>query len=137
MKFEILHTDTHSSARTGRITTAHGEIPTPVFMPVGTAGTVKGVHQHELADDCRSSILLSNTYHLYLRPGTEVIRSAGGIHRFIGWSLPVLTDSGGYQIFSLAGQRKLTEEGAVFRSHIDGSTHTFTPENVVDIQRVI
>jgi queuine tRNA-ribosyltransferase len=135
MEFMLLHTDPGSYARTGRITTAHGEVLTPVFMPVGTAGTVKGVHQHELADDSRASIILSNTYHLYLRPGTDVVRTAGGIHRFTGWARPVLTDSGGYQIFSLAGQRKITEQGAVFQSHIDGSTHTFTPENVIDIQR--
>jgi len=137
MKFEILHTDAHSYARTGRIYTGHGEIPTPVFMPVGTAGTVKGVHQYELAEDSHAAILLCNTYHLYLRPGTGVIQSAGGIHRFIGWDRPVLTDSGGYQIFSLAEQRKLSEQGAVFQSHIDGSTHTFTPENVIDIQKII
>ncbi len=119
------------------MTTAHGTILTPVFMPVGTVGSVKGVHQGELRDDIKAQIILGNTYHLYLRPGTEILRKAGGLHRFIGWERPILTDSGGFQVFSLSDRRKLTEEGAHFRSHIDGSKHLFTPENVVDIQRVI
>ena len=119
------------------ISTAHGEIETPIFMPVGTAGTVKAVHQRELREDMRAQIILGNTYHLYLRPGIDILHKAGGIHRFNGWHGPVLTDSGGYQIFSLAQQRKLKEEGATFQSHIDGSTHFFSPENVMEIQRLI
>ncbi len=119
------------------IHTAHGEIPTPVFMPVGTAGTVKGILHRDLVGEINAHIILGNTYHLYLRPGREVIREAGGLHRFMAWDMPILTDSGGYQVFSLAENRKLTEEGAIFRSHIDGSKHTFTPENVIDIQRII
>ncbi len=137
MKFEIISKDDKSAARTGRIKCPHGQIETPVFMPVGTTGTVKGVHQHELKGDVNASIILGNTYHLFLRPGIEVIRTAGGIHRFIGWDRPVLTDSGGYQIFSLAEQRKISESGAEFQSHVDGTRHKFTPENVVDIQRII
>lgn len=137
MKFEILHKDKTTRARTGRIITDHGVINTPVFMPVGTAGTVKGVHQKELIEDVDAEIILGNTYHLYLRPGIEVISKAGGLHQFMSWQRPLLTDSGGYQVFSLAENRKLTEEGAVFSSHIDGSKHIFTPENIVDIQRQI
>jgi len=137
MSFQILYSDEKTGARAGIFKTSHGDIETPVFMPVGTAGTVKGVHQRELMDDIRAQIILGNTYHLYLRPGLEVLKEAGGLHGFNGWSKPVLTDSGGYQVFSLAEMRKIKEEGAVFQSHIDGSRHVFTPENVVDIQRVI
>lgn len=137
MKFTVSHTDKNSKARAGEIVTAHGAIQTPIFMPVGTAGTVKAVHQHELKEDIKAQIILGNTYHLYLRPGLEVIEQAGGLHKFNGWDRPLLTDSGGYQVYSLANQRKLTEEGAKFTSHIDGSKHFFTPENVMDIQRVI
>ncbi|MBN2611904.1 MAG: tRNA guanosine(34) transglycosylase Tgt [Bacteroidales bacterium] len=137
MKFEILHKDKSTRARAGKIITAHGVINTPIFMPVGTAGSVKAVHQRELVNDINAEIILGNTYHLYLRPGTEVIRQAGGLHKFMNWERPLLTDSGGYQVFSLAENRKLKEEGAVFSSHIDGSKHTFTPENIVDIQRLI
>lgn len=126
-----------TAARTGIITTSHGSIETPVFMPVGTAGTVKAVHQRELADDLNAQIILGNTYHLYLRPGIEIIQQAGGLHKFINWNRPILTDSGGYQVYSLAGIRKLTPEGALFSSHIDGSRHLFTPERIVDIQRII
>jgi len=135
--FRIQTLDKDSNARTGFLTTPHGEIPTPIFMPVGTGGTVKGILQRDLAGEIDAKIILGNTYHLYLRPGTEVIMGAGGLHRFMSWDRPILTDSGGYQVFSLAGNRKLTEEGAVFKSHIDGSKHTFTPENVIDIQRII
>jgi len=137
MKFELQYTDAKSNARAGKITTGHGEIETPVFMPVGTSGSVKGVHQRELNDDIHAQIILGNTYHLYLRPGLDVLEKAGGLHRFNGWNKPILTDSGGFQVFSLSENRKLTEEGAVFRSHIDGSKHIFTPENVVDTQRII
>ncbi len=137
MQFTLQHTDIGTQARAGIISTGHGDIPTPVFMPVGTAGTVKAVHQRELKEDVRARIILANTYHLYLRPGTDIIAKAGGLHRFINWNGPILTDSGGYQVFSLAENRKLTEEGAVFSSHIDGSKHQFTPENIVDIQRLI
>ncbi len=137
MKFNILRTDKDSKARTGIIKTSHGEIETPIFMPVGTLGSVKGVHQRELKDDIKAQIILGNTYHLYLRPGLDVLKKAGGLHGFMNWEGPILTDSGGYQVFSLAANRKLTSEGAVFKSHIDGSTHLFTPENVVDIQRTI
>lgn len=137
MTFELQHTDPQSRARAGRITTDHGVIETPIFMPVGTAATVKAVHQHELRDDIRAQICLGNTYHLYLRPGLEVLREAGGIHGFNGWKGPVLTDSGGFQVYSLAHRRKIKEEGVTFQSHIDGSRHTFTPEGVMDIQRVI
>jgi queuine tRNA-ribosyltransferase len=124
-------------ARAGRITTAHGEIETPIFMPVGTLGTVKGVHQHELKQDTKAQIILGNTYHLYMRPGTSILEAAGGLHQFIGWDRPILTDSGGYQVYSLADNRKITEEGVRFKSHIDGSSHSFTPENVMEIQRTI
>ncbi len=137
MKFEILHKDPGGKARTGILRTDHSEITTPVFMPVGTQGTVKGVHQHELRADIDAPVILGNTYHLYLRPGLEVISEAGGLHRFMNWDRSILTDSGGYQVFSLAENRKLTREGAHFKSHIDGSSHIFTPENVVDIQRTI
>jgi queuine tRNA-ribosyltransferase len=124
-------------ARTGILKTAHGDIPTPIFMPVGTAGTVKGILQRDLTDDIDAKIILGNTYHLYLRPGTEILKAAGGLHTFMSWERPLLTDSGGYQVFSLAGNRKLTDEGAFFKSHIDGSKHLFTPENIIDIQRII
>ncbi|MBN1950158.1 MAG: tRNA guanosine(34) transglycosylase Tgt [Bacteroidales bacterium] len=137
MFFKILQKDPSTKARTGIIETGHGTIKTPVFMPVGTAGTVKGVHQRELSEDIQAQIILGNTYHLYLRPGIELIRKAGGLHQFIGWDRPMLTDSGGYQVFSLADNRKLKEEGAHFSSHIDGSKHLFTPENIVEIQRDI
>lgn len=137
MKFTLQHTDTKSKARVGVLETAHGNIQTPIFMPVGTAGTVKGVHQHELKNDIKAQIILGNTYHLYLRPGINTIEKAGGLHKFNGWDKPILTDSGGYQIFSLSHQRKLTEEGATFKSHIDGSKHFFSPENVMDIQKSI
>lgn len=137
MKFEIISSDKYSDARCGILHTAHGTIETPIFMPVGTAGTVKGVHQRELTDDIHAQIILGNTYHLYLRPGIEIIKKAGGLHRFINWEKPILTDSGGYQVFSLSDNRKLKEEGAHFQSHIDGSRHIFTPENIVDIQRAI
>lgn len=137
MKFELQYTDKQTSARAGKITTDHGEILTPIFMPVGTVGSVKGIHFKEVEDDVKAQIILGNTYHLYLRPGIEVLKAAGGLHKFNGWNKPVLTDSGGFQVFSLAENRKLTEEGATFRSHIDGSKHLFTPERVVDIQRII
>lgn len=137
MKFTLQTKDKNSKARTGLIETAHGKIETPIFMPVGTAATVKGVHQRELKNDIHAQIILGNTYHLYLRPGTDVLKKAGGLHKFNGWDKPMLTDSGGYQVFSLSAQRKLKEEGATFKSHIDGSKHLFTPENVMDIQRVI
>jgi queuine tRNA-ribosyltransferase len=137
MKFTILHSDVQTRARTGRLHTDHGEIDTPVFMPVGTAGTVKAVHQRELADDLNALIILGNTYHLYLRPGIDIISKAGGLHRFMNWNRPILTDSGGYQVYSLSGIRKLSPEGALFSSHIDGSKHLFTPEKIVDIQRAI
>jgi len=137
MQFQLLHTDTNSKARNGLLSTAHGQIETPVFMPVGTAGTVKAVHFKELRDDINAQIILGNTYHLYLRPGLEILKEAGGIHKFTGWERPVLTDSGGYQVYSLAAQRKITPEGVMFRSHIDGSKHLFTPENVMDMQRII
>ena len=126
-----------SNARAGVISTAHGDIETPIFMPVGTCGTVKAVHQHELVEDIKAQIILGNTYHLYLRPGMGIIEKAGGLHKFNGWNKPILTDSGGFQVFSLSENRKLKEEGAYFRSHIDGSKHLFTPEKVVDIQRSI
>lgn len=137
MDFKVLKGDVRSSARAGLISTAHGEIETPIFMPVGTAGSVKAVHQRELKDDIGAQIILGNTYHLYLRPGLEVIEAAGGLHKFNGWDRPLLTDSGGYQVYSLSDTRKISEEGVRFRSHIDGSGHLFTPENVMDIQRVI
>ncbi len=137
MKFTLEKQDTHSSARAGLLETAHGSIPTPIFMPVGTVGTVKAVHQHELISEIEAKIILGNTYHLYLRPGTQTLEKAGGLHRFMGWPGPILTDSGGFQVFSLAHRRKITEEGAMFASHIDGSKHLFTPEKVMDIQRSI
>lgn len=137
MRFDIYNKDPKSNARTGKLHTSHGEIETPIFMPVGTAGSVKGVHQHELRNDISAQIILGNTYHLYLRPGINIIKEAGGLHKFINWEKPILTDSGGYQVFSLAENRKLKEDGAHFQSHIDGSKHLFTPENIVDIQRSI
>ena len=137
MEFKLQATAQGSDARAGEIITDHGKILTPIFMPVGTVGSVKGVHQRELRDDIKAQIILGNTYHLYLRPGTEILRQAGGLHKFNGWERPILTDSGGFQVFSLSDRRKLSEEGAHFRSHIDGSRHLFTPEGVVDIQRVI
>lgn len=138
MTFDIQTKDPNSKARTGLITTDHGQIQTPIFMPVGTAGSVKAVHQRELKNDINAQIILGNTYHLYLRPGLEIIEKAGGLHKFNGWDRPILTDSGGYQVYSLAGTgRKIKEEGVTFKSHIDGSTHFFTPEGVMDIQRTI
>lgn len=137
MKFTLQHIDPQSKARAGLLKTDHGDIETPIFMPVGTAGSVKAVHQRELAYDIKAQIILGNTYHLYLRPGLGVLEKAGGLHKFNGWEKPILTDSGGYQVFSLAGTRKITEEGVVFKSHIDGSKHIFSPEGVMDIQRSI
>lgn len=137
MFFTLQHTDDRSQARTGLITTDHGLIKTPVFMPVGTCGSVKGVHFSELTDQVKAQIILGNTYHLYLRPGTKILQKAGGLHKFNTWDKPILTDSGGFQVFSLTGIRKLKEEGCEFRSHIDGSKHFFTPENVMDTQRMI
>jgi queuine tRNA-ribosyltransferase len=137
LQFQLETTDAQSKARTGTITTDHGTIQTPVFMPVGTAGSVKAVSQQQLKQDVKAQIILGNTYHLYLRPGTTVLESAGGLHRFNGWDRPILTDSGGYQVFSLAGTRQITEEGVLFQSHIDGSRHLFTPESVMDIERSI
>jgi queuine tRNA-ribosyltransferase len=137
LQFNLEHTDSHSKARTGKIITDHGEITTPIFMPVGTVGSVKAVTQQQLFQDVKAQIILGNTYHLYLRPGLETLEAAGGLHKFNGWDKPILTDSGGYQVFSLANNRKIKEEGVVFQSHIDGSKHLFTPENVMDIQRII
>ena len=137
MKFELQHTDTASDARTGIITTDHGQIKTPVFMPVGTCGSVKGVHFSELRQQVKAQIILGNTYHLYLRPGLDVLKKAGGLHKFNTWDRPILTDSGGFQVFSLTGIRRLTENGCEFRSHIDGSKHVFTPESVMDTERII
>ena len=137
MNFTISAHDKESKARAGTLTTAHGVIQTPIFMPVGTAGTVKAVHQREIKDDIQAQIILGNTYHLYLRPGLNVLEQAGGLHKFNGWDKPILTDSGGYQVYSLSGTRKIVEEGVKFKSHIDGSTHFFSPENVMDIQRII
>ena len=137
MKYKLQATAPNSEARAGVITTDHGEILTPIFMPVGTLGSVKGIHTREIRDDIKAQIILGNTYHLYLRPGTDILEKAGGLHKFNGWERPILTDSGGFQVFSLSGNRKLKEEGAYFRSHIDGSKHLFTPEGVVDIQRSI
>ena len=137
MKYELQITDSLSKARAGKITTDHGEILTPIFMPVGTAATVKAVHQRELVNDIKAQIILGNTYHLYLRPGPDILECAGGLHKFNGWSGPILTDSGGYQVFSLKDIRKISEEGVKFQSHIDGSRHLFTPENVMDTQRII
>lgn len=137
MKFKLSKTDQNTKARAGVVTTDHGDIQTPIFMPVGTAGSVKAVHQRELDQDIKAQIILGNTYHLYLRPGLEILEKAGGLHKFNGWEKPILTDSGGYQVFSLAGTRKIKEDGVMFKSHIDGSKHHFTPENVMDIQRTI
>ncbi|UFH55378.1 tRNA guanosine(34) transglycosylase Tgt [Spirosoma sp. KNUC1025] len=137
MTFSITFHDPQSKARTGTLTTDHGTIQTPIFMPVGTAGTVKAVHQRELETDINAEIILGNTYHLYLRPGLDVLQQAGGLHAFNGWQRPILTDSGGYQVYSLSNTRKIKEEGVTFKSHIDGSKHTFTPEGVMDIQRTI
>jgi queuine tRNA-ribosyltransferase len=137
MKFNLFATENGTKARAGILSTGHGQIETPIFMPVGTAGSVKGIHARDLKDDIQAQIILGNTYHLYLRPGTAVIEAAGGLHKFNRWDGPILTDSGGYQVFSLGDIRKLSEEGARFQSHIDGSYHLFTPENVIDIQRSI
>lgn len=137
LQFSLEHVAAKSSARAGTITTDHGKIETPIFMPVGTAGTVKGVHQRELKADVKAQIILGNTYHLYLRPGTDVLEAAGGLHQFNGWDGPILTDSGGYQVYSLSHRRKITEEGVTFQSHIDGSKHLFSPESSLEIQRVI
>jgi queuine tRNA-ribosyltransferase len=137
MNFELITVSGNSRARAGVLTTDHGKIETPIFMPVGTAGTVKGVHTRDLKEDIKAQIILGNTYHLYLRPGMDVIERAGGLHKFNGWDKPILTDSGGFQVFSLGDIRKLSELGAKFQSHIDGSYHQFTPEGVIDIQRSI
>lgn len=137
MHFELHHTDKHTKARAGTITTDHGVIETPIFMPVGTVATVKAVHQRELENDIKAQVILGNTYHLYLRPGMDILEQAGGLHKFNGWNKPILTDSGGYQVYSLGDNRKINEEGVTFKSHIDGSSHFFSPENVMDIQRQI
>lgn len=137
MNFELQHTDLHTKARAGIITTDHGQIETPIFMPVGTVGSVKGLTVRDLKEEVKAQIILGNTYHLYLRPGTEILEKAGGLHKFNGWDKPILTDSGGFQVFSLTGIRKLTEEGCTFRSHLDGSKHMFSPERVMDIERSI
>ncbi|MBQ7221855.1 MAG: tRNA guanosine(34) transglycosylase Tgt [Bacteroidales bacterium] len=137
MQFSLTHKDTGSNARCGLITTDHGTIETPIFMPVGTVGSVKGIYHRDLKDDVKAQIILGNTYHLYLRPGLDILRKAGGLHRFCSWDKPILTDSGGFQVFSLTPIRKLTEDGCMFQSHIDGSRHMFTPENNVDTQRII
>lgn len=137
MKFDLLSTDAGSKARAGTITTDHGKIETPIFMPVGTVASVKGVHQRELKEEINPDIILGNTYHLYLRPQTEILKKAGGLHKFMNWDRNILTDSGGYQVYSLSARRKIKEEGVKFKSHIDGSYHTFTPENVMEIQRAI
>ena len=137
MHFDLLHSDLNSNARAGLLHTDHGTIETPIFMPVGTSGSVKGVHQKELEEDVNAQIILGNTYHLFLRPGIETIEGAGGLHKFIGWNHPILTDSGGYQVYSLSGSRKINEEGVKFQSHIDGSYHFFTPERAIDIQKSI
>ncbi|PIX14466.1 MAG: tRNA guanosine(34) transglycosylase Tgt, partial [Flavobacteriaceae bacterium CG_4_8_14_3_um_filter_31_8] len=137
MKFDLKFTDPKSKARAGVITTDHGEIQTPIFMPVGTVGTVKGVHQTELKNEINPDIILGNTYHLFLRPKTDILEQAGGLHKFMNWDRNILTDSGGYQVYSLSSNRKINEEGVKFKSHIDGSTHVFTPENVMEIQRSI
>ena len=137
MKFKVEHNDIASDARAGLIQTDHGPIQTPIFMPVGTVGSVKAVHFEELRQQVKAQIILGNTYHLYLRPGLDILKKAGGLHKFIGWERPMLTDSGGFQVFSLTGIRKLTENGCEFRSHIDGSKHLFTPENVIDTERII
>ncbi|GAB4342867.1 MAG: tRNA guanosine(34) transglycosylase Tgt [Flammeovirgaceae bacterium] len=137
MKFILQHTDNQTKARVGEIVTEHGTIQTPIFMPVGTVGTVKAIHQRELKEDIKAQIILGNTYHLYLRPSLEILQNAGGMHGFMNWDKPILTDSGGYQVYSLAQNRKITEEGVTFKSHLDGSKHIFTPEKAIDIQRVI
>ncbi|MGA9639633.1 tRNA-guanine transglycosylase, partial [Flavobacterium sp.] len=137
MKFDLLKKDPQSQARAGSITTDHGVIETPIFMPVGTVASVKGVHQRELREDINPDIILGNTYHLYLRPKTEILEKAGGLHKFMNWDRPILTDSGGYQVYSLSSNRKIKEDGVKFKSHIDGSYHVFTPENVMEIQRTI
>ena len=137
MKFTISKTDEQTRARSATIETDHGSIQTPIFMPVGTVGSVKGIHQHELEETIKAQIILGNTYHLYLRPGLDIIERTGGLHKFIGWNKPMLTDSGGYQVYSLSGRRKIKEDGVTFQSHIDGSKHFFSPENVMDIQRTI
>ena len=137
MKFDLICTDTKSDARAGVLATAHGLVETPIFMPVGTAGTVKAVHHRELIIDINAQIILGNTYHLYLRPGMDIIEGAGGLHKFIGWEHPILTDSGGYQVYSLGANRKIKEAGVRFQSHVDGSYHDFSPEYVIDIQRKI
>jgi queuine tRNA-ribosyltransferase len=137
MKFERIASDPNSKARAGSITTDHGVVETPIFMPVGTAATVKGVHQRDLEQEINPDIILGNTYHLYLRPQTDIIEKAGGLHKFMNWKRPILTDSGGYQVYSLSANRKIKEEGVKFKSHVDGSYHFFTPENVIDIQRKI
>ena len=137
MKFILKQKDLKSKARLGEIQTDHGKIETPIFMPVATSGSVKGVHQYELVEDTKAQIILGNTYHLYLRPGLDIIKNAGGLHKFIGWDKPILTDSGGYQVYSLSNSRKITEKGVEFQSHIDGSKHFFTPEYAIDIQRII
>ncbi|MEO6189412.1 MAG: tRNA guanosine(34) transglycosylase Tgt [Saprospiraceae bacterium] len=137
MSFKLISTDKRSNARAGVLHTDHGEIETPIFMPVGTLATVKGIHQQELEDIIKAQVILGNTYHLYLRPGTEIIHKAGGLHKFMNWKYPILTDSGGYQVFSLSGRRKIKPEGVYFNSHIDGSKHLFTPESVVNAQRIL
>ncbi len=137
MKFSLLGKDSKTSARAGKIETDHGVIETPIFMPVGTAATVKGVHIKDIKEDVNADIILGNTYHLYLRPGTDIIEKAGGLHKFNGWDRPILTDSGGYQVYSLSGTRKLNKDGVIFQSHIDGSRHNFTPESVIETQRTI
>ncbi len=137
MKFDLITKDPQSKARAGKITTAHGIIETPIFMPVGTVASVKGVHQRELREDINPDIILGNTYHLYLRPKTDIIEKAGGLHKFMNWDRNILTDSGGYQVYSLSSNRKIKEEGVKFKSHIDGSYHFFSPENVMEIQRTI
>jgi queuine tRNA-ribosyltransferase len=137
MKFNLLATDSQTKARVGTITSDHGVVETPIFMPVGTAASVKGIHQRELKNDINPDIILGNTYHLYLRPGTSIIKKSGGLHSFMGWNRPILTDSGGYQVYSLSANRKIKEEGVKFKSHIDGSYHFFTPEKAIEIQRYI
>ncbi|MEL6731011.1 MAG: tRNA guanosine(34) transglycosylase Tgt, partial [Bacteroidota bacterium] len=137
LKYNLIHTDAKSQARAGKIETDHGVIETPIFMPVGTVGSVKALSQQDLTNHVQAQIILGNTYHLFLRPGMEVLRAAGGLHKFIGWDRPMLTDSGGYQVYSLAGNRKITEEGVTFANHIDGAKHLFTPESVMDIERTI
>ena len=137
MKFEKIASDPHSEARCGVVHTDHGDIHTPIFMPVGTVGSVKGVYHRDLKEDIGAEIILGNTYHLYLRPGLDILKAAGGLHKFESWDRPILTDSGGFQVFSLSPIRKLTPEGCTFRSHIDGSKHVFTPENNVETQRII